>query len=245
MKSEPLIMTRYYIYLLVACWLTTATYSQQSSPAVAPLTLRFILQDPTQAPADLYLKDVNGKVVKLNLACGEIGTPQQTIPEAGSLVLFNTAAPESKSPQASIAAWVAVPKPMKRAVAIVVRAPADLTPAYRIVLIDDSLEAFPRGESRIVPLMALETSVAVGEHKIACKPGAITRMPAVTQLDPYNMAQTDFYYKKAGSWIVFSECRNKYLDVFRQIFIVYIRAGGSTPELTTFIDQVPRPVAEK
>ena len=54
------------------------------------------------------------------------------------------------------------------------------------------------------------------------------------------MAQTNFYYKKNGSWITFSECKMKYLDEFRQIFIVYGRPGGTAPELTTLIDQIPR-----
>ena len=134
---------------------------------------------------------------------------------------------------------------MKRAVAIIVPAPENVKPAYRMVLIDDSPEAFPKGESRILSLVPLETAIETGEHKLPCKPGAITGVPPVKRLDTYNMAQTNFYYKKNGSWIAFSECRMKYLDEFRQIFIVHGRPGGTAPELTTLIDQIPRPAPAK
>ena len=145
----------------------------------------------------------------------------------------------------AVAASAAVPKNMKRAIVIIVPAPANTKPAYRMVLLDDSLAAFPKGESRILSLVPLETAMQAGEHKLPCKPGAITSVPPVKKLDPYNMAQTDFYYKKNGSWIAFSECRMKYLDVFRQIFIVHGRPGGTAPELTTLIDQIPRPPPAK
>jgi hypothetical protein len=184
-------------------------------------------------------------MVKLSLASMELGKAQLTVPLEGSLVLFNTAPVDPKNPEPSIAASGTVPNNMKRAIAIIEPAPANSKPAYRMVLIDDSLEAFPKGESRVLSMVSLETAMEAGEHKLPCKPRAITGMPAVRKLDAYNMAQTNFYYKMNGSWIVFSECRMKYLDVFRQIFIVYTRPGSSAPELMTLIDQLPRPVSAK
>ena len=222
-----------------------SAYSQEAKSSAPPLSVRAYLLDPSHPVAELYLKDAKGDIVRLNLAPGEIGKAQSTVPVDGSLVLFNTATVDPKNPQPAIAASVAVPKNMQRAIAIVIPAPANSEPARRIILIDDSSSAFPKGESRILSLVPLETAVEAGEHKFPCKPSAITRIPAVKKLDAYNMAQTNFYYKKNGSWIVFSECRMKYLDAFRQVFLVYPSPGGTAPLLTTLIDQIPKPAPAK
>jgi hypothetical protein len=238
-------MTRQYRNLIVAFLLTLSAHAQESKPAAAAFAVRSYLHDPTHPAAELYLRDASGDLVKLSLASMELGKAQQTVPVDGSLLLYNTASVDPKKPGPSIAASATVPKDMKRAIVIIVPAPANSKPAYRMVMIDDSLAAFPKGESRILGLVPLETAMEVGEHKLPCKPGAITPVPPVKTLDPYNMAQTNFFYKKNGSWIAFSECRMKYIDEFRQIFIVHGRPGGTAPELTTLIDQIPRTAPAK
>ncbi len=45
--------------------------------------------------------------------------------------------------------------------------------------------------------------------------------------------------------VAFSEARMKYLDAYRQIFIVYLRLRGNAPDLTTLIDQLPSAAAAK
>jgi hypothetical protein len=238
-------MTRQYRILIAAVLLTLSAHAQEAVPAGAPLGVRAFLIDPTHPAAELYLRDTTGDVVKLSLASMELGITQQTVPVNGSLVLFNTATFDPENPQPAVAASIAVPKNMKRAIVIIVPAPANATPAYRMVLIDDSPAAFPTGESRILSMVRLETAMEAGEHKLPCKSGAITPAPPVKKLDPYNMAQTNFYYKRNGSWIAFSECRMKYLDVFRQVFIVYMIPGSTAPVLTTLVDQAPRPEPAK
>lgn len=238
-------MTRQYRNLIAAFLLTLSAHAQQAAPDAAPLGVRAFLIDPAHHAAELYLRDTTGDVVKLSLASMELGKTQQTVPAHGSLVLFNTATFDPKNPQPAVAASATVPKDMKRAIVIIVPAPADVKPAYRMVLIDDSPAAFPQGESRILSLVPLETAMEAGEHKLPCKPGAITPAPPVKRLDPYNMAQTNFHYKKNGSWIAFSECKMKYLDAFRQVFIVYMIPGSTAPVLTTLVDQAPRPVPAK
>ena len=238
-------MTRQYRNLLAAFLLTLSADAREAPPHAPPLGVRAFLIDPARPAAELYLRDTTGDVVKLSLASMELGKTQQTVPVDGALVLFNTATFDPKNPQPAVAASITVPKNMKRAIVIIVPAPADVKPTYRMVLIDDSPAAFPQGESRILSLVPLETAMEAGEHKLPCKPGATTPAPPVKRLDPYNMAQTNFYYKKNGSWIAFSECRMKYLDAFRQVFIVYMIPGSTAPLLTTLVDQAPRPVPAK
>ena len=238
-------MPRQYRNLLAGFLLTLSAHAREAAPAAAPLGVRAFLIDPAHPAAELYLRDTTGDVVKLSLASMELGKTQQTVPVDGALVLFNTATFDPKNPQPAVAASIAVPKNMKRAIVIIVPAPANATPAYRMVLIDDSPAAFPQGESRILSLAPLETAMEAGEHKLPCKPGAVTPAPPVKKLDPYNMAQTNFYYKRNSSWIAFSECRMKYLDAFRQVFVVYMIPGSTAPVLTTLVDQAPRPVPAK
>ena len=238
-------ITKHYWSPLVAFLLSASAHSQEAKSSTAHLSVRAFLHDPLHAAAELYLKDVKGDVVKLQLTPEEIGKAQSTVPLNGSLVLFNTTTVDQKNPVPSIAASASVPHNMKRAIVIVMPAPPNSKPAYRMILIDDSSAAFPAGESRILALVPFDTAVEAGEHKLLCKPGKITGMAPVRKLNPYNMAQTDFYYKKNDSWLVFNECKMKYLDVFRQIFIVHTRPGGTAPLLTTLIDQAPSPKPAK
>jgi len=238
-------MTRCYRNPLVAILLSLSAHAEDGKPSSAPLAIRSFVLDPTHAVAALYLQDAKGEMVKLNVASMELGQVQQTVPVNGSLVLFNTATVDWKNPESAVAASVAVPQTMRRAIVIIMPAPANSKPACRMVLIDDSLEAFAKGSSVILSLAPLETAIEVGEYKLPCKPGAFTKVAAVKKIDHYNMAQTNFYYRKNGAWIVFSECKMKYLDVFRQLFIVYMRPGGTAPSLTTLIDQVPQPLPAK
>jgi len=193
----------------------------------------------------MYLKDEKGHMVKLNLTPEDLGMPQLTIPVDGSLILFNTAGVDPKNPESIVAAQVAVPKNMQRAIVIIIPGPANSSPAYRMVLIDDSAEAFPPGASKVLTLVSFDTALEAGEHKVLCSPGKVTNVAAVKKLDPYNMAQTDFYFKENDAWTVFSECKMKYIDAYRQIFIAYIRPGSKAPELTTLIDLMPRAASAK
>ena len=88
---------------------------------------------------------------------------------------------------------------------IVLPAPEGTKPAYRMLVIDDSEKAFPGGESRVLPLVAVETAIQAGEHRLPVHPGKITNVPPVTKRDEFNMAQTNFYYQQGEAWVVFTE----------------------------------------
>jgi hypothetical protein len=52
------------------------------------------------------------------------------------------------------------------------------------------------------------------------------------------MAQTNFYYQQAGSWVPFTERQLQYLDDYRRIFLVYATPGAVQPSVTTIVDTV-------
>ena len=145
---------------------------------------------------------------------------------------------------ASVAASVKLPPNVKRAIIVISPAPAGTKPAYRMDLIDDSAPAFPKGESRIISLVPMEASIEVGEHKLTIRPGEITRLPAVTKVNEYNMAQTSFSYKEGDTQANFSDRQLQYLDGFRRIFIVHPTPNGSQPSVTTIVDTV-QPVPKR
>ena len=158
------------------------------------------------------------------------------LPVNGSLVLYDKAAIDPENPAASLAASVILPPNLKRAVVIVLPAPAGEKPAYRMLLIDDSAKAFPGGESRVLPLIGVETAIQAGEHRLPIHPGKITRVPPVTKVNEFNMAQTNFYYQEGEAWVPFTERQLQYLDASRRLFIIHATPGALQPTITTIVD---------
>jgi hypothetical protein len=161
------------------------------------------------------------------------------LPVNGSLVLYDKAAIDPKNPAASLAASVILPPEIKRAMVIVLPAPAGGKPAYRMLVIDDSAKAFPPGESRVLPLVKVETAIQAGEHRLPIHPGKITNVPPVTKRDEFNMAQTNFYYQQGEAWVPFTERQLQFLDVCRRIFIIHATPGALQPTITTIVDIMP------
>ena len=225
---------KHSLCILTAFWLPVAA---NAKPLKAPaVQIRAVLHDPANPAAELFYPDKKGVPVKLDFRVQELSQPLLTQSVDGSLVLYDKAAIDPKNPAASVAARVILPPNIKRAVIVLSPAPAGSTPAYRMDLIDDSAPAFPKGESRILSLVPMETFLEVGEHKLTIRPGEITRVPAVTKVNEYNMAATIFSYKEGDAQVTFTERQLQYLDGFRRIFIVHTTPGGSQPGITTIVD---------
>jgi hypothetical protein len=224
--------------LLLTALLLTATGHSQQAPAAGGLQIRGVLHDPVHPNAELFLPDQNGLLVKLNLQPEGLATPQGTSLINGSLMLFNSDKVDPKKPEAAaaLAASVVVSPTVKRGILIVLPAPPDTKPAYRAVFVEDSAAAFPRGESRVMSLLPIETAIEAGEHKLPIHPGKIVVVPPVKKVNDYNNAQTNFYYREGEAWVAFTERQLQYLDAFRRIFIVYSTPGSSQPYVKTILD---------
>jgi hypothetical protein len=155
------------------------------------------------------------------------------------LVLYDKTTIDPENPAASLAASVLLPPDIKRAIVIVLPAPAGTKPAYRMLVIDDSQKAFPAGESRVLPLVTVETAIQAGEHRLPVHPGKITSVPPVMKRNEYNMAQTNFFYQQGESWIPFTERQLQFLDACRRIFIIHATPGALQPTVTTIVDTAP------
>jgi hypothetical protein len=221
--------------LLSLLWLSTAVQAQQNETAT-PVQIRAVLHDPVNSTAELFLTDHTGAVVKLGLRPEDLSRPQVTVAVNGSLVLYDKAAIDPKVPEASLAASCKIPPNTKRGVVVILPSPAGSKPAYRMVFLDDSAKAFPKGESRILTLIPLEAAIEAGEHKLPIHPGVITNLPPVKKVNEYNMAQTNFYFKQGEAWTAITERQLQYLDDIRRIFIVNTTPGAPQPTVDTIVD---------
>ena len=224
--------------LAVVVLFPTAGHAQQNAPT-ASFQVRAVLHDPVNPVAELYLPDPAGQVVKLKLIGEGLSEAQATTPVNGSLILYNKPVVDPKNPGPSLAASVKIPAGMKRAIVVVLPSAPDTKPAYRMVLIDDSPGAFTGGESRVLSLVSFEAALQAGEHKLPVKPASVTKVPAVKQVNEFNMAQTNFYYKEGEAWVAFTERQLQYLKEFRRIFLVYLTPGSTQPFVTTIVDALP------
>ncbi len=225
---------KYSLCILTAFWLPVAAHAK---PTKAPtVQIRAVLHDPTNPTAELFYRDKKGGAVKLNFQPQDLTPPLLTQSVDGSLVLYDKADIDPKNLTASVVASAKLPPNMKSAMVVVTPAPVGSKPPYRLDLIDDSAAAFPKGESRIISLVPMETTLEVGEHKLTIRPGESTRVPAVTKVNEYNMAQTSFSYKEGDTQVIFNDRQLQYLDGFRRIFIVHTTPSGSQPGITTIVD---------
>src|SRR6478672_1063882 len=221
--------------ILAAVGLSLVGHAQEKDEPL-PVRIRAVLHDPARPIANLFYTDPAGVVVPLDFRPQDLTEELLMLPVNGSLVLYDKAAIDPKNPAASLAAAVKLPPDLKQAMVVVLPAPSGEKPAYRLLLIDDSEKAFPNGESQVLSLVAVETAVEAGEHKIPAHPGKIAKVPPVRKVNEFNMAQTNFYYQQGGSWVAFAERQLQYLDACRRLFIIHATPGALQPTVTTIVD---------
>jgi len=203
-----------------------------------PVQIRALLHDPTRPTVDLFVADQNSTVVKLNLTPANLSPAQMTAPVNGSVVFYDTASVDLKKPQDHIAGTIKLPPNTRKAIIILMPTePGGMR--FRSLLIDETGNSFPNGESRVLSLVPVETAIEVGEHKLPLASGKITPVPAVKKVNEYHMAQMNFHYKENNNWVTFTERQVQFLDNFRRIFIIFVPPGGNQPFINTVVDTVP------
>ena len=233
-----------FLWILTALLLPVAGQAQQKNDKV-PFQFRAVLHDPVHPAAEMYYTDYKGAITKLNFRSNGLTPILFTLPVNGSMVLYDKAEVDLKKPEASLSAIAKLPLDVKRAIVLVVPAAAGTTPPYRLIFIDDSIKVFPKGESRVLSMLAMETAIQAGEHRVPVHPGSLASVPPVKKVNEYNMAQTNFYYKQGEAWVPFSECQVQYLDACRRLFIVHVTPGALQPSVTTILDTAITPAPRK
>ena len=224
-----------YLYLLTFSFGISLGQAQQNGEQVL-FQMRAALHHPGHPTANLFYPDKAGIPTKLELEPSDLSSSIITQLTNGLLVLYDKTTVDPKDPEASIAASCKIPPGAKQWIIVILPSPPNAKPAYRMVFIDDSAKVFPKGESRVLTLVPMEAAVEAGEHKIPVHPGEIARLPPVKKVNEYNLAQTNFYYKKGEAWTVLTERQLQYLDGYRRIFIVHSTPKASEPSIRTILD---------
>lgn len=208
--------------------------------AAVPVSLRAAYHNPVKPLAEFFIADATGAIVPLNLVGEMLSYPQITLPANGNLVLYRHKMIDPEKPQASVAASAKIPADWKKVIVLIFPAAAEADQAsYRMLLINDAPNAFKKGESRVVNLTQADTALQAGEHRVPVPSGKVTELPAVKNVNEFNMAQTNFYYKEADQWVPFTERQLQFLDTTKRIFLIYLTPGSTQPFVTTLVDNTP------
>lgn len=223
--------TLLFIPALTILWLHAAAATEPES-----VRIRAVLHDPHHTHKQLFHADPSGAVQPVVFRPQSLSEPFDVAPVNRSLVLYDKDTIDPENPEQGVAATARLPEGIERAIAVVLAAPADATPAYRILLIEDSARGFPDGESRVISLVNAEIALQAGEHAVRVQPGRITTVPPVRRVNDFNMAQTNFHLRQHDVWTPFAERQLQYLDVSRRIFIIHATPGALHPRVTTIVD---------
>lgn len=202
-----------------------------------PLIVRAVLNDPVN-PGTVFQIRASGEVFNQLALMNEAVPEPVTIDMAGeTLSLYGEKAGDAKVPPVLAAAQI--PASMQRCMLIITPAPKGAKLPYQMVAFNDSPQAFPFGESRVLNTTIVPMAMEAGSTKVSVPPGAFVALKSVKDVNEYKMAQTNFYMKSGESWLPVSERQIQYLDTMRRIFIVYVTPGSTSALVRTIIDHEP------
>lgn len=204
--------------------------------ATTKVRIRAVLHDPMKPFAEMYVAGASGALERLNLAMEGLGEPQTITLPKGVLLLYSSSTIDSTKPLANLLASAAVPEGLKQAIVFILPAAEEGKPPYKLMVLNDSAAAFPRGESRVVNLTRLPLALRAGEHSLEIAPAKIVAVPRVTKLNAMNQAQTSFYRKADKEWVLLSERPMQFTATLRNIFLIYLMPNVEEPQIRTLID---------
>jgi hypothetical protein len=226
-------MMRTIASTLILLFLGTASLAADTKK----LVLRAYLHDPVK-PRGAEFKVEGGDPQPLPLRTGALSSAVEVPVTDGELRL--------QLADGKRAALAKVPGEWTNAIAIILPDTAkDAALPYRVLMLEDSAKAFPWGSSQAVNLLPIDGAIQAGEHKLILQSGKVTRVPAVRQVNEFNIAQTNFNYQQGERWVPFTERQLQYLDEMRRVFLIYATPGSQRPFVTTLVDHKPVELSEK
>ena len=217
-----------------------------AEPEVSPkIRIRAVLHDPMKPYAEMYVPSAAGPLERLNLAMEGLTQPQRVSLTKGVLLVYSSSTIDASKPQANLLATATVPEGVKQAIMFIVPSGDPKKLPYKMLVLNDSAAAFPKGESRVINMTGLSLAVRAGEHSIEVGPAKIVAVPRVTKVNAANQAQTSFFRKADKEWLTLSERPMQFTDGLRNIFLIYLMPNVDEPQIRTLIDtsspQAPLP----
>jgi hypothetical protein len=207
-------------------------------PVTTKLRLRAVLHDPLRSQVDLYVRDAGRGIVPLYLSLEGLTEPQTVSVIDGTLQLFDSETIDPENPLAHLAAKVAIPRIVSRAIVFIFPSGRETGPAYRMLVLNDDPKIFRKAETRVLNLTKLPLAMKAGEHSLKLSPAKVTAVPRVTKLNDLNQAHTSFYQKGEGNneWALIAERPMQFTDGARNIILIYQMPKAKAPRLRTLID---------
>ncbi|MEI7908047.1 MAG: hypothetical protein WCK77_00295 [Verrucomicrobiota bacterium] len=204
--------------------------------ASSKVRLRAVLHDPMKPFVEMYVTGPSGALERLNLAMEGLTEAQTVTLPKGVLLLYSSATVDATKPLANLLASVVVPETVKQAIVFILPSNEPEKLPYKLMVLNDSTAAFPRGESRVINMTRMPLAVRAGEHALEIAPGKLVAVPRVTKLNALNQAQTSFYRKTDTEWLLLAERPMQYTPTLRNIFLVYLMPNVEEPQIRTLVD---------
>ena len=224
----------HFIWIMLAGAMIPTALAQPE--AAAKVRIRAVLHDPMKPFAEMYVQGATGTVMRLNLAMEGLTVPQVVTLTNGVLQLYSSATIDAAKPLANLLASVSVPSTVKQAIIFILPVGEKDRQSYKLMVLNDAFDVFPKGESRIINMTRLPLAVKAGENSRQITPASIVAVPQVTKVNDLNQAQTVFYHFVDKQPVVLSERPMQYSNKLRNIFLIYQMPNVDEPQIRTLID---------
>jgi hypothetical protein len=218
--------------LLAASWLPSIASAQRQ------IEVRAVLNDPVNSGATFQVQTAPKVFNALPLVAEGLSAPVKVELIQDRLTLHGPSGADPNVPPPVIAS-AAVPSGAQRCIVVIAPAEKNATTPYRAIAFDDSRQAFPYGEARIVNFTPGLLAVRAGSIKLPLPAGQVTALPEIKDVNPYNMAQTNFYTKSGNEWVAITERQLQYVKTLRRVFIASVSPHAIAPSVRTISDLEP------
>lgn len=226
-------MPRFLVSFLLLALATSSLHG-----ATRKLRLRSVLHDPLNSHAELYVPVEDGGLDDLYLALNGLSESQEVVVNDGKLQLYSSKSIDPEKPLENLVASAPVPDGIERAVALIFPADGKSKLSYRMIVLDDSAKAFPKGATRVLNMTSLSLAMKAGEHSVKLPSGKLSAVPPVKKVDHMNRAPTAFYREGDDEipWVLFAERPMPFSLNARNLIIVYGMPNLKAPRLRTIVD---------
>jgi len=209
--------------LLFFLLLTLPIFAQE----IKPLNCRFI---PLFESPDVLINSGNSnEEVKIEVAKGRISKSYQCHTVDGVLSFLD----QERKPFSS----VRIPKNIQAVILVLIKTPKTGEKAWKIVPLEDSIEAFPPGGALAVNLHADDIRLIIGETKDTLKSLESKGYKRPTKRNNFNMASVAFQFKNnKNKWVNAKQTSYRFTETKRYLLLAYIDPTSKRPAVKTFKD---------
>lgn len=224
-------MTRLFASLL-ACLLLPASAGQAASP-LRPVDCRFLCLPGTPKPPPLLNTGEARQEAKVDVPMNVLSSVVRCFAERGTIRFL---AADDGRPVAA----ASIPAGVDAVVLVFLPAAgAAESPAWRVLVIEDSPARFPDAGAHVANLYNGDIRFVIGEHRSLLPRGESHGFRRPQQRDPFNMAPVIVQFQDGESWRTASESTLRFTPGSRFLILAYIDPGSGRPRVATFPDIRP------